>query len=676
MIHTGHLLLANYTISDNITAGEKIKKVWRAPGLCPYGHVPEPGNRSMPKITFLPSNIEIQVLEDENLLKAAMKAGVHVNASCGGAGVCNKCRIFVEDGHVEGERFEDGAWKACSTYPRSDITVRVPVESEMDRRALARPVARRAVSWLDARGQEMKWPLRPAVRKLRVILPEPTTEDSISDLGRIRREIGQGPLQGITLEVDSQVLFKLPGALRTDNWRVTASLMQAARPDARRLIKVEPGDQTGKHLAIAVDIGTTTVSAQLLDLNQNKVMGEVSDYNPQVSYGEDVISRMEFGKRPEGMKILQDKIVDCLNRLIDELCQGESLKEQGLGLITIAANTVMTHFLLGLDTRFLRAQPYVPVATEFPPVRASELGLKVPEHVRIFLAPCVASYVGGDIVAGVVGVGLNHHPELTLFIDIGTNGEIVLGNQDWMACAACSAGPAFEGGGIKYGMRATTGAIEVVHIHPETHEPMVLTIGGKKARGICGSGIISLLAGLFMAGVLDPQGKFRRDLSTPRVREGTDGWEYVVVEAKSTAIGQDIVFTEADVENLIRAKGAMFAGYLTLLESVGMGLEDLERIILAGNFGSYLDLNQAITIGLLPDIPRDRFFFAGNSSLIGARASAVSWPVIQEMQEVAQMMTHFDLSDNPRFMDHYVSCLFLPHTDTGLFPSVKALMDT
>ncbi len=222
-----------------------------------------------------------------------------------------------------------------------------------------------------------------------------------------------------------------------------------------------------------------------------------------------------------------------------------------------------------------------------------------------------------------------------------------------------------------HGMRATTGAVEVAHIHPETFEPMVLTIGGKKAKGICGSGIISLLAGLFMAGAIDQQGRFRRDLKTERIRPGKEGWEYVVIDEEATATGKDIVFTEADIENLIRAKGAMFAGYLTLLESVGMGLEDLERVILAGNFGSYLDLEQAVTIGFLPDIPRERFFFAGNSSLLGARAMAVSKDAMKEIDACAKMMTHFDLSGNPRFMEHYVSSLFLPHTDAGLFPSVR-----
>ena len=622
----------------------------------------------MAKVTFLPIQTTIEAGEDEPLIKTAMRAGVHINASCGGAGVCNKCKVILEEGRLTGERLPDGGWKACASFPEGDVVVRIPVESQMDRKALERREPARA-SWMRRHSEGVFYKIDPVVKKLEISLPEPTLQDSVSDLERLQRELAQGKLQGMSLEVDSQVLGELPHALRDRSWSVVVSLMDSAVKGVQRLIRVEAAGTSTAHQAVAIDIGTTTVSAQLIELSSGEAIKEVSDYNPQVSYGEDVISRMEFARRGDGAALLQEKIISCLNGLLSELL-GDGM--ESLGFISIAANTVMTHFLLGLDTRFLRASPYVPVASHFPPIRAVDLGLSVPGHVRVFCAPCVASYVGGDIVAGVVGVGVHRHPDLTLFIDIGTNGEIVLGNQDWMACAACSAGPAFEGGGIRHGMRATTGAIEVVDIHPETYEPMALTIGGRKAKGICGSGIISLLANLFTTGALDQQGKFRRDLSTPRIREGRDGWEYVVVEAGATATGEDIVFTEADVENLVRAKGAMFAGYLTLLESVGMGLEDIERVILAGNFGSYLNLEQAITIGLLPDIPRDRFFFAGNSSLIGARAAACSTEVMNTMDQVAAMMTHFDLSENPRFMEHYVSSLFLPHTDASLFPSVKS----
>lgn len=629
----------------------------------------------MPIATFLPSNISIEINPDEDLLRAAMKAGIHINASCGGSGVCGKCLVYLEKGKVTGEELTGGGWKACATYALTDVEIRVPVESQMDRKALERPMARRAASWMQSHGSQIQWQVNPVVKKTVVILPQPSLADSVSDLERLQRELAQGQLQGVHIAVDNQVLYDLPNALRSANWELKVSLMEAGNLNQRRLIRVESaceGHTCNQHLGIAFDIGTTTVSGQVVELENGNVLAEASNYNPQVSFGEDVISRMEFARKPEGLFMLKSKIVECLNGLIDDICARSGAKKDDISLINIAANTVMTHFLLGLETKFLRQSPYLPVATQFPPVRAADIGLQTPNHVRLFCAPCVASYVGGDIVAGVVGINMDKQPELTLFIDIGTNGEIVLGNQDWMACAACSAGPAFEGGGIQHGMRATVGAVEVVRLHPETLEPMILTIGNKKAKGICGSGIISLLAGLFMAGAIDRQGKFRRDHQTPRIREGRDGWEYVVVNQEATSIGKDIVFTEADIENLIRAKGAMFAGYQTLLESVGMTFDDLERVVLAGNFGSYLDLEQAITIGLLPDIAREKFFFAGNTSLLGAKASCISSEALKRQKIVAEMMTHFDLSENPSFMEHYVSALFLPHTEAALFPSIMA----
>lgn len=625
----------------------------------------------MPKVTFLPSNIIIETSGEENILRTAMRAGIHINASCGGAGVCNKCKVFLEKGYLKGESFPDGGWKACASYPiNDDVAIRVPVESEMDRRALSRIALRKVASWMETHGAA-SFSLHPMAEKIVLKLPKPDISDSASDLERLQRELTNGRFKDVTVDADCQVLFDLPEALREKSWVMTVSMMEGSRPDIKKIIRVEPGDTAKGHFALAFDVGTTTVSGQLIDLTTGKTVAEASNYNPQVSFGEDVISRMEFARKKEGLLTLQQKITGCLNALTDEVCSSSGCLKDSISLMTVAGNTVMTHILLGLETRYLREQPYVPVATHFPPVRAADIGMTLLPHVRLFLAPCVASYVGGDITAGVVGVGLHRHPELTLFIDIGTNGEIVLGNQDWLACAACSAGPAFEGGGIMHGMRATTGAVEVVHVHPETFEPMILTIGGKKAKGICGSGIISLLAGLFMAGAVDQQGRFGRNLKTDRIRPGRDGWEYVVVEHGATATGRDIVFTEADMENLIRAKGAMFAGYQTLLESVGMDFKDLERVILAGNFGSYLDLEQAITIGFLPDIPRERFFFVGNSSLIGARAMAMSTDAMEEISRSAKMMTHFDLSGNPRFMENYVSALFLPHTDSGLFPSVR-----
>ena len=627
----------------------------------------------MPRIIFLPAQVEIDAQPEETIIRAAMRAGVHINASCGGAGVCGKCRVFVESGEVEGESLPEGGYKACVTIPRTDVTVRVPVESQMDRRALERPMKKTAVSWIKG-GQALKWQLDPVVYQYHLVLPEPTLADNASDLSRLLRElvkIGQKE----DIDVDTGVLKNLPYALRKEGFKCSVSLFQPDPAGRSLLFRVQPGAPPKEILAVAIDIGTTTVCGELLDLASGKVLTSLSDYNPQVSYGEDIISRIEFARREGGLKLLHQRIIECIARLIREMTQKMGKDPSEVLLISLAGNTTMSHFFLELEPRWLREAPYVPVATIIPPVRAREVDLPVAEGARMILAPSVASYVGGDIVSGVVASGMYREEPLTLFIDIGTNGEIVVGNRDWLACAACSAGPAFEGGGIKHGMRATTGAIEAVHIDPVSLEPMILTIGGRRPKGICGSGIIALLANLFTEGIIDRQGKFNRGLSHPRVREGRDGWEYVLVWAQESATGEDIVFTEADIDNLIRAKGAMYAGYLTLLESVGLSIEMVERVLLAGNFGSYLDLEQAITIGLLPDLPRDRFFFIGNSSLLGARFAALSKDVAADMKRVAQMMTNFELSENPSFMDHYVSSLFLPHTDLNLFPSVKERLE-
>jgi len=331
----------------------------------------------------------------------------------------------------------------------------------------------------------------------------------------------------------------------------------------------------------------------------------------------------------------------------------------------------MTQILLGLDPKYIRLAPYTPIANFFPPVRANSLGIKVGKQVYLFTFPSVASYVGGDIVSGIVGAGVHQRKNLTLFIDVGTNGEIVVGNSDWMVTASCSAGPAFEGGGIKHGMIATDGAIEEFNINPPNFEPGISTIGGAKPKGICGSGLINTVAGLLEAGVISQNGKFNTDLPTKRIREGTSGYEYVLSWAAETQTGKDIVITEVDIDNLIRAKAAMYAGCQTLVKSVGTTCSDLEQVIIAGAFGSHINVEKCITIGFLPDIPRNRFTFIGNGSLLGARLTSFSRDLLDDARRVASMMTNFELSENVDFTNNYVAALFLPHTNSGEFPSVS-----
>jgi len=630
------------------------------------------------KVHFDPDNVDIVVEEGTNLLETAIAAGVHINASCGGAGVCGTCKVLIKAGEVEStrseklsqEEYEQGFRQACQSRIIADLTVYVPVESRLEKAILSRESKR--VSEALATG----WRFKPPLSKLFVELPPPTLEDNTSDLSRLLRGLKQRyNLSSMT--VDFAVVKKLAKVLRDGNWRATVTtLITAVKPRARdrrgpRVINIEPEDTRGKYYSLAFDIGTTTVCGQLLDLNRGKAIAESIDYNGQRSYGADVITRIAYCQKRGGLNKLQGAVVATINGIITKLVAQSQVDVKHIGHIIAAGNTTMTQILLGLDPKYIRLAPYTPVANFFPPVEANSLGINVEKQVYLFTFPAVASYVGGDIVSGIAGAGVHQRKTLTFYMDIGTNGEIVVGNLDWMVTASCSAGPAFEGGGIRHGIVATEGAIEGFDINPSNFEPEINTIGKTKPKGICGSGLINITAGLLEAGVIGQNGKFNADLPTKRIRRGTSGYEYVLSWAQETQIGQDIVITEVDIDNLIRAKAAMYAGCQTLAKSVGLTCPDLEQVIIAGAFGSNLDIKKAITIGLLPDLPVDRFIFIGNGSLLGARLTSFSTDILDDARRVANMMTNFELSENVDFMYNYTAAMFLPHTDSGEFPSVS-----
>ncbi len=633
------------------------------------------------KITFNPYGLTIEVEEGENLLRAALGAGVHINASCGGEGVCGKCRILLESGELDSTRsglLSDEDWdlgyrQACQSRIITDVVVRIPPESLLDRRTLTR--RRTGVglrpSPIDIAALKAEGLYNPAFKKRFVKLSSPTLADNVNDLSRLEGGLAhQHAVESLTL--DFFLLRKLARVMREQDFQVTATLdFSRRRYRSPHMTNVEAGDTTQRHFAVAVDIGTTTVWVQLLDLARGEILGHAADYNSQMSYGDDVITRIVFSQKEQGLHKLQRSVVSTINHVMHRLLKQHKLGVDEISHMTVAANTTMTHLFYGIDPKYIRLSPYTPAAGSIPLLRARDLGLEVPDHVFVYSVSSVSSYVGGDIVSGVLASGLYKEPKLTLFIDIGTNGEIVIGNHQWLACAACSAGPAFEGGGIRFGMRATQGAIEEATVNPNTFEPMILTIGMVKPKGICGSGLINLLAGLMDSGLVLPNGKFRDDLNTPRVRLGDSGREYVVAWAEDTQGDQDMVLSEADIDNLMRAKGAMFAGYITLLESVGLRLQDLEQVILAGAFGNFVNIDNAIAIGLLPDLPRDRYHFVGNASLLGATLLAFSREMLKEERRVAEMMTNFELSETPGYMNQYIAALFLPHTQEEYFPSVS-----
>ena len=639
------------------------------------------------KIKFLPYETEIEIQDGDTVIRAALEAGVHVNASCGGEGVCGKCRVLIEDGTVDGgiseklseEDQEKGYRLACQAIVKSNLVVRIPVESTIDAGVLKMQAApRRTAHIREMNFEELKEKglfIAPVEKKY-LELPAPTIQDNLPDITRLISYL-QLEHDEHRLDVTLAMIRKISPVIREDDFKVTATLVRPVRDVGKtRIINVQPGNTSDQSYAIAMDIGTTTIYGQVIDLISGEVLAEHGEFNGQISYGEDVISRIVYAEKPGGLAKINEVVIKTINKILTRIVKRSSVDPENISTITLAGNTTMTQLMLAVDPRSIRRAPYVPAATLYPPIKASDLGMELGEHVAALVYPAVSSYVGGDIVAGVMGSGIYRSEALTLYMDVGTNAEIVIGNKDWLACAACSAGPAFEGGGLKFGMRAAKGAIEDFSIDPITLEPMIITIGNVRAKGICGSGLIIMVAVMFELGIINNLGKFDRDLDTPRIREDNGIYEYVLAWQDETQIDRDITLTEIDIENLIRAKGAIYSGCMTLLTEVGMGIEDIEKIILAGGFGSYVDLEKAMTIGLLPEMDTEKVTFIGNGSLMGAKMSSLTNRIRKDVVEVTKKMTNFELSDTPSYMDNYVAALFLPHTDMNKFPKLKTRLET
>ncbi len=628
------------------------------------------------RITILPDRITISADADADLLDAMKAAGVSVTASCGGKGTCGKCRVVVRHGRVESgasrsflttEEADNGYVLACLSKAAGDVTIDVPPESRVHAKhkiALgANPDDILALMW-SAGGC-----LESRIKRVYLELPSPTLDDSIADYERLRRAVEQKGFDATQLHVGHLVLGKLSRVLREKDWRVTVSLMDIA--GALEVLDIFPGDTSGVRYGAAVDIGTTTIVAYLVDLASGRVIGSAATYNSQGSCGDDVITRIVYATERNGLRELQGLVADNINSLLAELAGKHAVPAGMIDYIVVAGNTTMQHLFYGVDPRYIREEPYIPAAALFPLVRGVSVGLQVHPQAIVYAMPNVASYIGGDITAGVLVSQMYKKDAVSLFIDIGTNGEIVLGNKDWLVTAACSAGPAFEGSGIKFGMRAMEGAIEDVEIDPETFDVKLRVIGDGKPVGICGSGMIDALAEMYVSGVINQKGKLREETGSDRIRRGENGLEFVLAWRVESAINKEIVITEADLDNLVRAKGAIYAGFATLLAQMNLTFAEIDTIYIAGGFGRYLDVERAIMIGMLPDLPVDRFRFLGNTSIMGAYYALLCDRLRREAEEIARKMTSLELSSLRSFMDEYLSALFLPHTNIDAFPTVK-----
>lgn len=637
------------------------------------------------KITFYPDNKTIEVAKDTNILSAALSAGVYINSSCGGDGVCGRCKIILKKGSVLTQptgritlqEKKKGVYLACLTTTHSDLEVLIPPESRLDMAKLKQEDVELRLKGVQAHAENIET-VKPVLNedvfkhsaltaKLYLELPRPGLDDNLGDLERVYREIRR--IQDIPIMQTGLVNIRmLNELLRASDWKITVTLGQ--RNGTTEIVLIEPSDTSQKNFGFAFDIGTTTVSGQLVNLKTKEILGTKASYNKQSGFGSDVITRIIYAQKENGLEKLHYAVTETMNEIIQDLVRENNLNLNDITGIFCTGNTTMIHLLLRIDPSYIRREPYIPTVNFPPTLRCAEAGIKIMPRGLLSCAPSAASYVGGDITAGILACGIHRQDNLNILIDIGTNGEIALGSREFLTAAAASAGPAFEGSGVTCGMRATNGAIQKVKIIPEKSEVEYAVIGNAKPKGICGSGYIDLICELLRTGIIDKNGKIQ-NADKKRIREGETGREFVVAFKKDADASTDIVITEADIENLKRAKAAIYSAMSILIRHMGLDFSRINKFFIAGGFGTYIDIEKSIHIGLLPDLERSKFVFVGNSSLAGARLMLLSQEARQEAEAIAKAITYFELSVDPVYMDEYTAALFFPHTDINRFPSVR-----
>ena len=637
----------------------------------------------MPKITFQIEGGATVVMEaqaGDNLLELARRANVAIDAPCSGNGSCGKCRVKLLDGqvetipsrHISAEEFEAGWRLSCNCKVLTDCTVFVPdiasaYQSRMKTADLSSPKEVAIFEDCQAQLKASGIDFSNNFRSILVSMSEPTLDDTMPDVERFTWAV-QDALGVEKVEVPFAVMVKLASTLRAHNWTVcvkghllgnTFQCMEICAPEDNKIV------------GCAIDIGTTTVTMVLVDLTNGKILAKGSSGNGQIRYGADVINRIIQQGKEGGKKKLQDAIIkETLNPIIATLCRTAGISARSILQLCVAANTTMNHLFVGVDAEPVRMEPYIPSFFSWEGLLAGDLKLPANPLAPVIIAPNIGSYVGGDITAGTLAAGLWDKDEMSLFIDLGTNGELVFGNRDFLISCACSAGPAFEGGDISCGMRATDGAVEACVIDKDSMEPTLTVVGelSQKVVGICGSGIIDIIAELYRCGIINAKGLFVRE--GRRVLRDQHGMgRYVLAFPEESETGREISINEVDIDNFIRAKGAIFSAIDTMLSSVDMPVEIIDHVYVAGGIGSGINMKNAVSIGMLPDVELEKYSYIGNSSLTGAYAMVLGDAANAKCHEIGANMTYLELSTYPGYMDSFVAACFIPHTDRSLFPN-------
>jgi len=600
------------------------------------------------RVLFNPINRELTAEQGDNLLDRMREEGVRIEALCGGKGLCGKCKVILEQGKVKKKsttpdkflshtELEQGYHLACMVQLIEDCVFTIPTESRIDNPKI-----------LLSSKLELEH-LNPASKKY---LAEPTGKPRTSLL-LSRRGVRLKEYDGPQPRISDDMYEKLDRLSGEGEATVTVT-RTSGFPE---IIDAEPGDTRTANYGLAVDIGTTTVVAILVDLATGDIPATASGMNRQITYGEDLVTRIALTKTTEGLKKLQSIVVETINDLIAQLTEETGIEAAKISDVSVGGNTVMNHLFAGLESYYLE-MANVEVPRDPIIVKARDLGLNINPEAYAYCVPNVSRFLGGDAIGDVLAGGMHKSEDMSLMVDLGTNGEVVFGNSSWLFSASCASGPAFEGEGVRHGMRAAAGGIDHIKIDDETKVAEISVIGDAKPKGIVGSGLIDLVAELFRVGILDFSGKLVP--GSPMVREGKWGLEYLLVPAEDTGIGKDIVLTQADLDYVIDSKAAACGGITVLMKKLRIGIEDVKNIYLAGAFGTYTNLENATRLGIFPEFPNATVHPIGNGSLSGAYATLMSMEKRREAREVAQKMVYVDLLVDIEFIDEYSMALYLP----------------
>lgn len=596
------------------------------------------------KITFRSQKIIAVISPGDSILDAIREANLHINLPCGGKGICGKCTFKLLSGTLNTKPFKNEAiYLACTSKPLSDCEIELISELEInilnnDNKHLSNLNISKELS---------------GTNKKNITVPEGFDQKELNDL--INQNINQE--YSITVE-EIAWLLKNP----IDSITITTD-------QNNNIIHVEEGNTTKQSYGLAIDLGTTTIDILLVNLNTGDIISNNSIYNPQSKFGADIISRIVYIEKYNALKELQQIAIDSINRVIKEILNIYTIRRENIYQVVISGNTTMSHIISGNDPSDVRNKDYHVLFNNITTLNNEDIVILANRNANMSLLPCISNYIGGDIIAGILSTQIHKSNGINLLIDLGTNGEIVLGNSEWLISCSCSAGPAFEGANISCGTRAISGAIDYIYINEKTLEVDYKTINNSEPIGICGTAVIDLIASMITAKIIDKQGKINRNLKHPRIRQKGAIYEYVIIYKDKSKTGEDITFNEIDIQNVIRAKAAIFAGMTTLIKSVGIDYNEVDKIYIAGTLGKYINFRNAVKIGLLPDVNMAKFEYFGNTSLMGSYIYLNNATLKDEISTMAKNITYLNLSDITDYMSFYVASHFIPHTNLELFPS-------